>query len=181
MCFRLLTFVCLFGLFCVRFGFAQSEKGNPEDDVRIISPYGAVARSAIVPGWGQYHAHNYSQSFFSFFSVGASLAGAVVTHFSFREIYNKEYLPIALKSRRSKEALAAYDRANQKYRIRQFLLYTAAGVWAYSVIDSYVAANLYNALKKSQLIIEDSKAFEQFGAKFDLNQDHISCNLVRQF
>ena len=36
-------------------------------------------------------------------------------------------------------------------------------------------------LKKSQLIIEESKAFEKFGLKFDLDQDYIACNLVKQF
>ena len=104
-----------------------------------------------------------------------------MTHFSFREIYDKEYLPVAVKNRKSKAALIAYDRANQKYRVRQFLLYSAAGIWAYSIIDSYVAANLYNALTKSRLIIEESKAFEEFSLKFDLNQDYIVCNFVGQF
>jgi len=179
--FRLLTFAFLCVIFFVQFGATQSESKSPEKEILLISPYGAVARSAIIPGWGQFHAHNYLQSVFSFFGVGTSLAGAVVTHFSFREAYDKEYLPIALENRKSKEALAAYDWANQKYRVRQFFLYTAAGIWAYSIIDAYVAANLYNASTKSQLIIEDSKAFEQLGVKFDLNQDHISFNLLKQF
>ncbi len=179
--FRLVAFAFLFGVFFVQFGFTQYEMGSPEENVRLISPYGAVARSVIIPGWGQYHAHNYFQSVFSFSGICASLAGAVITHFSFRETYDKEYLPIALKNRKSKAALVAYDRANQKYRIRQFLLYSAASIWAYSIVDSYVAANLYNALTKSQLIIEESKAFEKIGLKFDLDQDYIACNLVKQF
>ena len=181
LCFWCVAVAFLGEIFFVQFAFAQYEMENPEESVRLISPYGAVARSVIIPGWGQYHARNYLQSFFSFSGVCASLAGVVVTHFSFREIYDKEYLPVAMKNRKSKAALIAYDRANQKYRVRQFLLYSAAGIWAYSIIDSYVAANLYNALTKSRLIIEESKAFEEFSLKFDLNQDYIVCNFVGQF
>lgn len=181
LCFWCVAVAFFCEIFFVQFVSAQYEVEDSEDSVRLISPYGAVARSAVIPGWGQYHARNYLQSVFSFSGVCASLAGVAMTHFSFREIYDKEYLPLAVKNRKSKAALIAYDRANQKYRVRQFLLYSAAGIWAYSIIDSYVAANLYNALTKSRLIIEESKAFEEFSFKFDLNQDYIVCNLVGQF
>ena len=114
-----------FEIFFVQFVFAQYEVENPEESVRLISPYGAVARSAIIPGWGQIHAQNYVSGSFSFLGTTGLLVGGLVSHRSFRQIYDKEYALVAKVNSKSPAALSIYGRVNQVYKIRQFFLLTA--------------------------------------------------------
>lgn len=152
-----------------------------DEDLRLISPVGAIARSAVVPGWGQFHAHNRFLGVTSFVGTSGLLVGALITHQSFRDVYNNEYVPVALIDDQSPEALFQYNRANQRYKLRQFFLFAAAGVWAYSLIDSYVGANLYNAEAKANQLIDEMKQIEELNIQLNVTPTQLQLGIVKVF
>jgi hypothetical protein len=171
-------FVCGCYLFLmIQIGFAQSNEGEPS----LVSPIGAVARSAVLPGWGQFYAHSYFQGSISLMGTGALLVGALMTQKAFQDVYNNEYAPIASNDPKSPEAVFQYNRANQRYKLRQFFLFTAVGVWAYSLIDSYVGANIYNATTKANRLIDDTKRIEKLGVQLEVTPTQFHLGVVKSF
>ena len=166
--------LCLF--FLVQTSSAQSDK-----DLDLVSPIGAVARSAIMPGWGQFHAHSRFQGSLSLTGTSGLLVGALIAHQSFRDVYNNEYAPIAINDPKSQEARIQYNRANQRFKLRQFFLFAAVGVWAYSIIDSYVSASLYNATTKANQLIDEAKEIEELGVQLKVSPTQLHLGIVKFF
>ena len=154
---------------------------QPDESLRLVSPVGAIGRSAVLPGWGQFYAHNRFLGATSFAGTTGLLVGALITHQSFRDVYNNEYVPVALIDDKSPEALFQYNRANQRYKLRQFFLFAAAGVWAYSLIDSYVGANLYNAEAKANQLIDQMKQIEELNLQINLAPTQLQLGIVKFF
>ena len=161
--------------------WVQISSAQSDEDLRLISPIGAVVRSAILPGWGQFHAHNRFLGATSFVGTSTLLVGALITHQSFQDVYNNEYVPVALIDDKSPEAIFQYNRANQRYKLRQFFLFAAAGIWAYSLIDSYVGANLYNAETKANQLIDDMKRIEELGVQLKATPTRLQLGIVKFF
>ena len=161
--------------------WVQISSAQPDEDLRLISPIGAVVRSAILPGWGQFYARNRFLGTTSFVGTSGLLIGALITHQSFRDVYDNEYRPVALIDDKSPEAIFQYNRANQLYKLQQFFLFAAAGVWAYSVIDSYVGANLYNAETKADQLIDDMKRIEKLGVQLKVTPTQLQLGIVKFF
>ena len=161
--------------------WVQISSAQSDENLRLISPIGAVVRSAILPGWGQFHAHNRFLGATSFLGTSTLLVGALITHQSFQAVYNDEYVPVALIDDKSPEAIFQYNRANQRYKLRQFFLFAAAGVWAYSLIDSYVGANLYNAETKANQLIDDMKRIEELGVQLKATPTRLQLGIVKFF
>ena len=113
--------------------------------------------------------------------VVASLAGALAAHQSFQNIHTNRYIPAATIDPKSEEAIAQYKSSNERYKIRQFFLYTAIGVWAYSVIDSYVGAKFYNANAKVNLLIDEAKEIENLGVSVGVTPTKLYLNLRKTF
>ena len=59
---------------------------------------------------------------------------------------------------------------NQIYKIRQFFLLATAGVWAYSLVDSYVGANIRNAKNKSRQLARDAATIEKLSIEIEPNK-----------
>lgn len=171
---KILTISVFFSAF-VQVCSAQSE------NLRLISPVGSIVRSAIVPGWGQYYSRNPLRGTLSVVGVGTSLAGALVAHQSFQNVYTNRYLPAAKIDPKSEEAISQYKRSNERYKLRQFFLYAAVGVWAYSVIDSYVGAKFYNAKAKVNLLTDEAKEIEKLGVSVDVTPTEVCLNLRKTF
>ncbi len=127
-------------------------------EVRLISPIGAVSRS-VIPGWGQFYTHNKLKGVVVFLSVGILGVGGVQADATYRDYYNNKYKPAVLSD--SGQADFYFDRSNQYYKLSRFLLYSAAGVWLYSVIDSYVDAHIYNARQQSKMLDIDDERLQQ--------------------
>ena len=126
-------------------------------EVRLISPIGAVSRS-VIPGWGQFYTHNKLKGIIVFLSVGILGVGGVQVDTTYRDYYNK-YRDAVFTD--SSQADFYFDRSNQYYKLSRFLLYTAAGIWAYSIIDSYVDAHIYNAQQQSKMLdIDDERLLQ---------------------
>lgn len=126
-------------------------------EVRLISPIGAVSRS-VIPGWGQFYTHNKLKGIIVFLSVGVLGVGGAQVDSTYRDYYNK-YRDAVFAD--SGQADFYFDRSNQYYKLSRFLLYTAAGIWAYSIMDSYVDAHIYNAQQQSKMLdIDDERLLQ---------------------
>lgn len=117
-------------------------------EIKLISPIGAVARS-IIPGWGQFYTHDKLQGVIVFLSVSIIGSLGIQEDAEYRHYYNDFYRQAVYSG--SDKANYYFDKANDYYKLSRFLLYTAAGIWAYSAIDAYIDAHMYNA--KQQVII----------------------------
>ncbi len=177
---RLFSLTLLIPVLCL-FLRVQISTAQPNEDLRLVSPIGAVGRSAVLPGWGQFYAHKRFLGATSFMGTSGLLIGALITHQSFRDVYNNEYVPVALIDDKSPEALFQYNRANQRYKLQQFFLFAAAGVWAYSLIDSYVGANLYNAEAKANQLIDDMEQIEGLGVQLKVTPTQLQLGIVKFF
>ena len=177
---KLFVFTFLIPVLCL-FLWGQIGYAQPDENLRLISPIGAIVRSAVLPGWGQFYAHNRFLGTTSFVGTSGLLVGALITHQSFRGVYNNEYVPIALNDPESPEAVFQYNRANQRYKLRQFFLFAAAGIWAYSLIDAYVGANLYNAETKANQLIGDMKQLEELGMQLEATPTQLQLSIVKSF
>ena len=177
---KLLGFALFLLVLCL-FSLGQLSAAQPDGDLRLISPVGAIVRSAVVPGWGQFHARNRLLGTTSFVGTSGFLVGALITHQSFRDVYDNQYVPVALQDPKAPEALFQYNRANQRYKLRQFFLFAAAGVWAYSLIDSYVGANLYNAEAKANQIIDEMKQIGELNLQLDVTPTQLQLDIVKFF
>ena len=177
---KLFVITLLIPVLCL-FSWVQASSVQPNEDLRLISPIGAVGRSAVLPGWGQLYAHNRLLGVTSLVGTSGLLIGALITHQSFQDVYNNEYVPVALNDDKSPEAVFQYNRANQRYKLRQFFLFAAAGVWAYSLIDSYVGANLYNAEAKADQLIDDMQQIEELGVQLKVTPTQLQLGIVKFF
>ena len=177
---KLLSLTLLILILCL-FWQVQISSAQPDEELRLISPIGAIGRSAILPGWGQFYAHKRFLGTMSFMGTSGLLVGALVTYQSFRDVYDNEYYPVAVNDPESPEALFQYNRVNQRFKLQQFFLFAAAGVWAYSLIDSYVGANLYNAEAKANQLIDDMKQIETLGVQLKATPSQFQLGIVKFF
>jgi len=137
---------------------SKTDLAPQPSDPRLVSPYGTVLRSLVLPGWGQMHIRERMEGFTFLVGVSGLAAAWVVAHRDFRHQYDDVYLPEVKRSGvSSPEAEALYRDVNRRYKTSRFLLFTTLGVWGYSLIDAYVDANIYNAEIRAEEVIEDSK------------------------
>ena len=135
-------------------------------ELELISPIGAVSRS-IIPGWGQVYTHSKLEGAVVFVSIGLLTGGGLEADRIYRRIYNNDYTPAILAD--SSEAASYFDEANQYYKLSRFLLYTAAGIWAYSIIDAYIDAHVFNARQQTKALDIDDSEVLQIKSRYSLN------------
>ena len=136
-------------------------------EIRLISPMGAAARS-VVPGWGQVYTRSRIQGVAVFLSVGLLAAGGVQADATYRDYYNNKYVPAVFAD--SDQADFYFDRSNQYYKLSRFLLYAAAGIWAYSVLDAYVDAHFYNARQRARILDIDDESLRELKSEDRLSE-----------
>lgn len=142
-------------------GKVASQTQTPEDS-RLVSPYGTVLRSLVLPGWGQIYIRQRLEGTVYFVGVTSLGIGWVVAHRDFRHRYHEVYLP-AVKNYgvTSPEAEALYSDVNRRFKVSRFLLFTALGLWGYSLVDAYVDASIYNAQIRAEDVLEESRALRK--------------------
>ena len=161
-----------FLLFNLHASFAQEAENNTNteqqtsetaEQVRLVSPISAMVRSAVFPGWGQFHSRSYFRGSLTVLGIGGSIIGAFLAQNSFNNRY-KAYEKLVWDGFSGEKAiLESYEYANQRYKLRTFFMYTGIGIWLYSLIDSYVSANFYNATTLIQSIEKDAQNIEKLG------------------
>lgn len=138
-------------------------QARAQSQPKLISPYSAALSSAVIPGLGQLRTgHSIQGSTAAVLLVGA-LTGGFLVRSDYLDVYNNEYVPAALIDPESPTSQDAFGRANQRYKTSQFFFFTALGIWAYSIVDSYVSAHIYNAEQKAESLNKTDPALE-FGA-----------------
>ena len=150
------VFITSFAVFfSILTGYAESS------EIRLISPIGAATRS-VIPGWGQIYTRSKLEGVFVFLSVGLLSGSGMSARAKYLDIYNNQYTPAALAG--SDQEDFYFDRANQYSKLSRFLFYTAAGIWAYSVLDAYVDAHIYNAQQQVDMLHIDDESLQQLKA-----------------
>ena len=185
--FLLIIFLLLFSL---QASFAQETENNintekrtseTAEQVRLVSPIGAVVRSAFVPGWGQFHSRGYFRGSLTVLGIGGSLVGALLAHNSFNNRY-EVYENMVWDPFSDEEAiLENFEHANQRYKLRTFFMYTGIGIWLYSLIDSYVSANFYNATNLIQSIEQDAQNIEKLGIEIGATPSRFYFGIIKTF
>jgi len=127
-----------------------------DEELELISPLGAVIRSSLLPGYGQVYTGKKVQGVVSFITTCSFLTSSFIVRSSYKDIYYNKYIPAANENLYSPETSDYYNQANQKYKLSQFFLFTGLGFWAYSLIDSYVEANFYNAELKADRLLKEN-------------------------
>ena len=185
-CFRLLRKAVFFFCFLVlstvaKVGFAQN------DEIRLVSPIGAAVRSAFLPGWGQIYTESKIRGSILFVSSGALLASGFISRNSYQNIY-QDYKSVAWKALDNpqdkdlqKRKDLFFDRANQRFKLSQFLFFSSLGVWVYGIIDSYVNGNIYNAQVKSEKLLDDTKKIENMEFQLDVKSEQINLAVTANF
>ena len=156
------------------------------DEIRIVSPIGAAVRSAFLPGWGQIYTENKIRGSILFVSCGAILTSGFISRKSYQNNYQNykntaEALDNPQDCKKIHGCQELYDKANQRFKLSQFLFFSSIGVWAYSIIDSYVNANFYNAQAKSKKLLDDTKKIENMEFQLDLKSEQINLILTANF
>ena len=134
-----------------------------------ISPWRAVARSAILPGWGQFATGGKLKGIFSFVASFGLVTASWIAWREYKEIYDNDYAPAVLSG--SPDADYHYDRANQRYKLSRGLAFTAVGIWAYSMVDSYVSAILRNAELRAGELSFNTERIDRFDLEFKLLEE----------
>lgn len=127
-------------------------------EIKLISPIGAAARS-VIPGWGQIYTRSKVEGISVFLSVVALGVGGVRADAVYRDYYNNKYTLAVYED--SDQADFYFDRSNQYYKLSRFLLYAAGGIWAYSILDAYVDAHIYNARQQVKMLKIDDGSLRQ--------------------
>ncbi len=153
----------------------------PEESIRLISPIGNMVRATVFPGWGQFHSRNYFRGSLILLSIGGSAVGAYFADQAFADEYNNYVLAASYQPDDSDAVLENYENANQKYKLKMFFIYTGLGLWAYSIIDSYVSANLYNANSQIRSIQEDAEQIENLGLQVGITPSRLYLGVVKTF
>jgi hypothetical protein len=127
-------------------------------EIRLVSPIGAVARS-VVPGWGQFYTHDKLQGVAVLLSVGILGGLGIKEDAQYRDYYYNKYRPAVFSG--SSQAASYFSKSNDYYKLSRFLLYAAAGIWAYSAVEAYIDAHIYNARKQSAMIDVNSERLQK--------------------
>ncbi len=152
-----------------------------------VSSVGAMIRSGIFPGWGQFYSRSYVRGGVITAGIAGSVAGAVLAQISFKNRYNAYATIASAEFEREREIdeakiLESYEYANQRYKLRMFFLYAGVGIWMYSIIDSYVSANFYNATTQIRSIQQDVQQIEnKLGIQIDATPSHLYLGVVKTF
>lgn len=186
------SLIILLLLFSLHASFAQEAENGTEteqqtaeaaeaEQVKLVSPIGAMVRSAVFPGWGQFHSRSYVRGTLTVLGIGGSVIGALLAQQSFRTRYDA-YEDLVWQSFHSEETiLESYEYANQRYKLKTFFMYTGIGIWLYSLIDSYVSANFYNATTLIQSIEQDARDMEKFGIEMSATPSRLYFGIVKTF
>ena len=159
----------------------EQQTSETAEQVKLVSPIGAIVRSAIFPGWGQFHSRSYFRGSLTALGIGGSIVGAFLAQNSFNDRYNTYEKLVWDGFSDEKTIIESYEYANQRYKLRTFFLYTGIGIWLYSLIDSYVSANFYNATTLIQSIERDAQDIEKLGIEIGATPSRFYFGIVKTF
>ena len=177
-------------LFSLHASFAQEAENSIDtgeltseiaEQVKLVSPIGAMVRSAVVPGWGQFHSRTYFRGSLTVLGIGGSIIGVLLAQNSFESRYEAYEILVWQGFHTEQTILDSYEYANQRYKLKTFFMYTGISIWLYSLIDSYVSANFYNATTLIQSIERDARDIENLGIEIGATPSRLYFGIVKTF
>ena len=96
----------------------------------------AVLRSMVLPGWGQLYKGDRTKGIVLLGVWGFTAAGSLTAHLR-RQQARDDYLAAIT----TEEAIDRYDTFNQRHKLRNALLISAASVWIVSYVDALLVDN----------------------------------------
>lgn len=113
------------------------------DAVVLRSTTDAVYRSVLLPGWGQFYNREPVKGVVFASAEVLALGGALTFHLlgASAEDEYKSATPESLGASAadaSSQIVELRETAESRYQIRNVMLYTAAGIWAYNVLDAWM-------------------------------------------
>jgi len=118
-------------------------KNSTQDSVFVMSksPWGAVLRSAILPGWGQFYNESYWKIPVIWGGIGALAYGWVDRNkltVKYRDLYNKSLLE-------SENGKSEYKQLREFYKDQRDLFAVFMGLaYFLNLVDAYVDAHLFD-------------------------------------
>ena len=116
-----------------------------EESVVLRSKSGAVFRSALIPGWGQFYNRQPVKGGIIVGAEAALIGAAVAMHFlgaaDEDEYSNSNFelkYPGLSKDELAVKAQALRESAGDYYELRNIFIYSAVGVWLYNILDAYL-------------------------------------------
>lgn len=113
------------------------------DAVVLRSRSGAIFRSVLIPGWGQFY-NRQAWKGYAFLGGEVALFGsALAFHFAGNSAYSqyeKKTSRADLGADPSSEAAALYSKATSRYQVRNGLLIAGAVVWVLNIVDAYASS-----------------------------------------
>ncbi len=158
-----------------------SDTAETAETENLVSPIGAMVRSAFIPGWGQYYGRGYFRGSFTVLGISTAIVGGLLAQRSFQNRYNTYATYASLYPNDEPGIFERYEYANQRYKLRTFFMYAGIGIWVYSLIDSYVGANFYNATTLIQSIEEDAQHIENLGLEVGATPSRLYLGIVKTF
>lgn len=148
-------FIVLLFVSTLQFGQNLAEENSPSDSVFIMqkSPWGAVARSAIIPGLGQF----YNESYWKIpviWGVGALFISGWVYNNNLYKDYKNLFIETGNNTYLSYRDFYRDQRDN--FTIYLVLLYIL------NLVDAYVDAHLYDFTVEEDFITGSSRANFRF-------------------
>ena len=144
-----------------------------------ISPWGATVKSAIIPGWGQFVTGGKIKAVISLTGTYGLAVAGLIARARYLDVYNNSYVPAALAG--SPEADRYYDLATQRYKLSKGLFFAAAGVWVYSMIDSYVSSIITNAQIKARKLKFDTERIDKFDLEYKVMEGELRIKATTEF
>ena len=117
---------------------------NAEEIVKQKKDYGAVWRSAILPGWGQIYLGQKKKGIIIMASE-IMLIGLTYAYWEWQEYEYDKYI----KCSDPEEMQEYYNRATEYHNLSNYCLLSAVVLWGYNILDSY---NNENKIKRKKNI-----------------------------
>lgn len=139
------------------------------DAVVLRSRKDAVFRSALLPGFGQLYNRQPRKAAAFAAAEAAVLGGAVVFHLlgaSAQKEYESKTTPGELGSDPAAAAADLRELAEDRYALRNTLLWTGAAIWALNVIDAYAFGVDGDQLAAAPMPVAGGGVGVAFGGRF---------------
>lgn len=133
----------IFFIFLLFNVYIKAQEEN-KDSVYVMhkSPWGAVLRSAVIPGWGQIYNHSYYKAPIVW-GVSAWLVYNWIQNNNQYKNYQRQY--INLQQVYSPSQITEYKRIRDEYRDQRDLFSIYMGItYVLTLVDAYVDAHLFD-------------------------------------
>jgi hypothetical protein len=126
--------IALAAAFCLLLAANSFAAEGVDLDLAAHTPVNAAARSAVLPGWGQYFNGQATKGYI----VASGFVLTAVTAYLFYDKANATYDDYEKLGVRNSSLYSDYETQSNQAMVASFF---AAGIWVYGIVDAYVIGN----------------------------------------